>query len=391
MGSSRSGAGTTGACAPYDPGTDREAALVERSIKVFGAGSIGNHLAHAARRLGWSVHLCDVDPAALKRTRNEIYPGRYGQWDDAIVLSTVDDAPRGGFDLIVVGTPPDVHVDVALEAVAESPQAILVEKPVCGPDLGGAQTLADACQRSGVRGFVGYDHVVGRSMAHVGEVLAGGNLGEVLTIDVEFREHWGGMLRAHPWLTGPESSYLGHWRRGGGASGEHSHATNLWQHLARDVGAGEVVAVDATLRYATEGGAEYDDLYLVGLRTEEGLVGRVAQDVVTQPVRKWLRVQGSSGAIEWTASAPQDRIDELPPEGPGTSYSFDKTRPDDFVAELTHIDRVLDSGTPSPIDLERGLDTMLVLSAAHLSQYTRRSVQIDRSKGYRPEALQALT
>ncbi len=32
-------------------------------VKIFGAGSIGNHLANAARVLGWSVDLCDVDGA----------------------------------------------------------------------------------------------------------------------------------------------------------------------------------------------------------------------------------------------------------------------------------------------------------------------------------------
>jgi len=59
-------------------------------VKVFGAGSIGNHLAHACRSLGWAVTLCDVDPQALRRTREEIYPARYGAWDDGIRLAAVD-------------------------------------------------------------------------------------------------------------------------------------------------------------------------------------------------------------------------------------------------------------------------------------------------------------
>ena len=55
-------------------------------VKVLGAGSIGNHLSNAARRLGWSVDLVDPDPAALERTRSKIYPSRYGNWDEAIRL-----------------------------------------------------------------------------------------------------------------------------------------------------------------------------------------------------------------------------------------------------------------------------------------------------------------
>ena len=112
-------------------------------IKVLGAGSIGNHLSHAARSLGWQVTICDVDEAALERTRNEIYPGRYGAWDDAIELYPVKDAPKSVYDLIVIGTPPDAHIDLTIEAITEGPRAVLVEKPVCGPDLARAQEMFD--------------------------------------------------------------------------------------------------------------------------------------------------------------------------------------------------------------------------------------------------------
>src|SRR5687768_6052652 len=98
------------------------------SIKIFGAGSIGNHLAHAARTLGWDVVVCDVDPAALKRMREEIYPGRYGSWDPAIRQFLNAEAPVGGFDLIFVGSPPDSHMALGLQAIAERPKAVLIEK-----------------------------------------------------------------------------------------------------------------------------------------------------------------------------------------------------------------------------------------------------------------------
>jgi phosphoglycerate dehydrogenase-like enzyme len=31
------------------------------NVKILGAGSIGNHLANASRRLGWNVTLCDKE------------------------------------------------------------------------------------------------------------------------------------------------------------------------------------------------------------------------------------------------------------------------------------------------------------------------------------------
>jgi prephenate dehydrogenase len=46
-------------------------------VKIYGAGSIGNHLAYACRSKGWNVLICDVDKEALECTKSEIYPSRY--------------------------------------------------------------------------------------------------------------------------------------------------------------------------------------------------------------------------------------------------------------------------------------------------------------------------
>ena len=359
-------------------------------IKIIGAGSIGNHLSHAARRLGWDVVLCDVDPAALERTRTEIYPSRYGAFDAAINLCLVKDAPRGGFDLICVGTPPDSHVNLAFDAVAEAPRAMLIEKPVCRPDLDRADALFHAARETGITAFVGYDHVVGTAARAAAQVLTDGAIGSLVTLDVEFREHWGGIFAAHPWLDGPHDSYLGYWRRGGGASGEHSHAINLWQHFAHVAGAGRVISVAATLDYVRDGTVDYDRLCLLNLTTEGGLAGRVVQDVVTRPPRKWARLQGDAGFIEWHCGyAPgQDAVIQTAEGEPRTSV-FDKTRPDDFIAELRYVaDHLTAPGDGGDLALARGLDTMLVVAAAHRAAELGRTVQIDYTAGWTADALQ---
>ena len=64
-----------------------------------------------------------------------------------------------------------------------------------------------------------------------------------------------------------------------------------------------------------------------------------------------------------------------------------KTRPDDFIQELKHIEEVLSNKSASAISLERGLETMLVIAAAHLSNSAKKSVRINYSKGFSPFAL----
>jgi predicted dehydrogenase len=359
-------------------------------IKMLGAGSIGNHLSHAARRLGWSVDLIDIDPAALKRARDEIYPGRYGSWDEAIGLFTSDDAPKGGYDLILVGTPPDSHMPLALAALDEEPRAILIEKPVCTPDLESADELLAKAKAKDCPLFVGYDHVVGAAADRFRALIDENMVGEVQTLDVEFREHWGGIFAAHPWLSGPSNSYLGFWRRGGGSAGEHSHAFNLWQHFAHRLGKGRVSRVTATLDYVEGNGVAYDRLCLANLETEGGLVGRVVQDVVTRPLRKWARLQGSEGFIEWVCGYEpgKDAIRYSGNDGEVSTETFSKTRPDDFILELRHIAAATNGHAyESPLTIERGLETMVVVAASHHSAQEGRTVEIGWSKGYSSQAL----
>jgi predicted dehydrogenase len=358
-------------------------------VKIYGAGSIGNHLANASRAMGWEVHICDLDDAALERTRSQIYPSRYGNWDDSIKLFNAKNAPKGGYDMIFIGTPPSSHLSLALECIKEKPKAIQVEKPLCNPDLAGAQDLYNLARESGVRVFVGYNHTVAWATEKVEELLKKKAIGKIETLDVEFREHWGGIFSAHPWLKGPSDSYLGFWRKGGGASGEHSHAINLWQHLAHECGLGRVTEVGATMEYVKADGAEYDKLCLLNLRTESGFTGRVVQDVVTQPPRKWARIQGGDGFIECHINQKPglDAVSYLAGKGETQTFPFPKTRPDDFIQELKHMDKVVQNGLPSPLDLGRGLETMMVVAAAHKAAQEARVVKINHDKGFTLAAL----
>jgi predicted dehydrogenase len=361
------------------------------SIKIIGAGSIGNHLANAARSHGWHVTLTDNDPAALARARDSIYPQRYGQWDNEIVLRDSREALSDPADVVFIGTPPDSHIPLANAVLdAMTPRAILIEKPLCGPDLAGCAALKARVDKAGIFAGIGYNHTLGRNTVLAGDALATGNIGPVATISARTREHWGGIFKAHPWLDGPADSYLGYSRRGGGATGEHSHGINIWQHFAHLVGAGKVVEVTAEMDTVKDGKTEYDRLAYFVLKTEGGLIGDVIQDVVTAPAEKSARIQGRDGFVEWRVnhrpsvdaviSGTGDRSDE--------PILIEKTRADDFKAEIGHLTEILGgrSGT-SPIALERGLDTMMVIAAAFKSSETGRRVTIDWNAGYCPEAL----
>ena len=361
------------------------------SIRIIGAGSIGNHLGNAARSRGWSVTLTDLDPSALARARDDIYPSRYGAWDKEIVLKDSREAFGDPADVVFIGTPPDTHIALALATLdAVKPKLLLIEKPLATPDLEGCAKLAEASARKGVRALVGYNHCLGANTRAAEAILSSGRLGTVATISARVREHWAGIFKAHPWLPGPAASYLGYSARGGGAGGEHSHGINIWQHFAHRVGAGRVSEVSAMLDMVRDGKAEYDRAAFIHLRTNEGLAGDVIQDVVTLPVEKSARIQGADGFLEWRVNYKPDHDAVLSGTsgGPVEETLIRKTRADDFKAEIDHLADLMDGTVAdSPISLERGLDTMMVIAAAFRSDRERRAVRIDWSKGYNPEAI----
>ncbi len=351
------------------------------AVKIIGAGSIGNHLAHGARQLGWSVTMTDVDAGALERTRSDIYPGRYGHWDDAIRLASPEQTLGEAFDVVVIGTPPDSHIPLAVDAIeAASPAVVLIEKPLCPPELGPCKTLQEAAVAAGARVLVGYNHRLTRHTQVASEWLAEHCIGEITTIRAMTREHWGGIFAAHPWLAGPADSYLGFTARGGGALLEHSHAVNIWQYFAAIAGAGRICEVSCMLDEVEREGAAYDRIAQLAVRTGHGLVGTIVQDVVTRPARKWARVEGTEGYLEWQVSVDPDHdlVRCVRHDGDKREEWVNKTRPDDFRGELEHVDRLLrEPELPSPIDLEAGMATMQVLVAALISAREGRVVRVE--------------
>ena len=353
-------------------------------VKIYGAGSIGNHMAHAARKKGWAVDICDVDQEALNRTQKDIYPSRYKKWDNEIGLYTNKNQPRGNYDLVIIGTPPRYHVSLALEVLKESPNAILIEKPLTTPDLDGLDDLNKKSKNSSSKIFVGYNHVVSKAIKNVNELLNNYDLGEIDTVDVEFREHWGGIFKAHHWLSGPADSYLSQWKLGGGACGEHSHAVNLWQHISRLLKKGRVTEVTCNMEYLKDTNFEYDKLCLINLKTEKGLLGRVVQDVITLPTKKWGNIQGKRGSLNFSfeKNAGVDEVNLMNEKQVIDKKSINKTRPDDFIEEMNHIEQYFckNSNLDSPISLDKGIETMLVIAACHKSSKLGKTVNIDYGK-----------
>ncbi len=350
------------------------------TVHIYGAGSIGNHLAHGCRNKGWDVTMADPDAEALRRTREDIYPARYGQWDPAIALTSPAEL-AGTADVVIIGTPPDTHMAIAANVLRQAPpRVLLIEKPLCTPDLAGLAEVTELAANTGARVLTGYNHIRAKNTREAERILSGGALGRPLSITVRWLEHWGGIFGAHPWLSGPAASYLGFSARGGGACGEHSHGINLFQHFARFLGQGGIETVSCLMDDVRDGPAAYDRICQMSVKTESGLVGFIVQDVVTRPAVKTLRIQGETGFLEWYAGydAGHDAVIWAAGSQPAETIMIPRTRPDDFAGEIDEVEAILDGrGTGEAMSLERGADTMRAIAAARRSQDAGRACRLE--------------
>ena len=357
------------------------------NVKILGAGSIGNHLTHACRSFGWNVDVFDIDRKALKRMKNIIYPKRYSRWDNNINLLEVKNAPaRKKYDLSIIGTPPTTHIDLALKELEETrPKVLLIEKPLCDPSLKNCKKLWEISKKSHTKILVGYNHNLTAQSIEAKRLLKTNFLGEVTSISSYIKEHWQGILLAHPWLDNLKNSYLGHWQQGGGATGEHSHGIAAWLMFAEFLNIGKVTEVNATMNIIKTSELHYDQTSFIRLRTEKEISGNVIQDVVTKPPNKHLRIQGSKGFLEWHINIDplNDGLKYGKNNGEIFEKKFTKTRFDDFQYEIKHIENLLkgiDDIKDSPISLQKGLEAMQIIAAAYQSNEKKKTIKIDYLK-----------
>jgi predicted dehydrogenase len=336
--------------------------------------------------MGWEVTVVDKDAEALRRMKEEIYPKRYGAWDEGIKQFTPDQVPVGGFDIVLIGTPPDSHLAIATRILRdEAPKLLQIEKPLCSPTLEGMpEFLEQARLHPETKIIVGFNHTLSEQTEAFDKIIRDGVIGTPLSMDCEFRSSWKNILDAHPWLKGPQDTYLGYWKRGGGAGGEHAHGINMWQHAASTLGAGRIKEVNALIEYITEGAAEYDRSFFANVVTESGLVGRIVQDVITLPKKKFVEIQGTAGSLLWDNDVSKT-LDQVTLHLHGKDAVVEdvtKSRTDEFFREIEHIGKLLSSEVKyedSPVHIQRGLDTMAVLAAAHRSAQEKRTVEVDYS------------
>jgi predicted dehydrogenase len=207
---------------------------------------------------------------------------------------------KGGIEAVAIVTPNHMHVPAAL-AFLKRGIHVICDKPLA-TSLKEARSLRQAAEKAGVVFAVTYNYSGYPMVRHARATVAGGELGEIRVIQVEYPQEWltepierTGQKQAE-WRTDPARSGAG------GAIGDiGTHAFQL-AHFISGLMPSELSAELTTF----VPGRPLDDNVQVMLRYESGARGTLWASQVAPGHENGLRIRiyGERGGLEWAQEHP---------------------------------------------------------------------------------------
>ncbi len=187
-------------------------------IGLVGSGFMGRSHAHALRAAAGVFELpmapslellADVnDDVAAKAAKALGFARSTGDWKALVADPAVD--------LVDITAPNSLHKEIALAAI-EAGKPVYCEKPLA-PNALEAKQMVDAAERKGVKTAVGFNYLKNPMVALAREIVASGEIGEV----VSFRG-----IHAEDYMTDPLAPFT--WRLD--AAGGHGVVADLGSHI----------------------------------------------------------------------------------------------------------------------------------------------------------------
>ena len=328
-------------------------------VGIVGCGSIAEHrhFPEYADNAHVEIIAC-FDP---NRKRADMLARRYGV---AVLESSTDVTRHPEIDAISACSPNDTHEVISTDALLHG-KHVLCEKPMA-TTLEGAQRMVDAARSSGKLLMVAYNQRLTAAHQKAKEILAGGELGRVLTFQTAFGhrgpEHWSEARSKSTWFFDKGRSVFG-------AAGDLGiHKVDLLRYLLDD----EVVEVSCfagVLHKTLDDGCAIavNDNVVALVRTQKGCVGTLAASWTYYGPEDNSTTLFCEKGIMKIYGDPQYEIRISKPGGQQSLYRLESIQTNEAQSKSGVIDAFVDcilNGRPSPISGEDGLKSLQVILAA---------------------------
>ncbi len=334
-------------------------------VLIFGAGSLGNHMAYASRRLNFDVYMTDINPLALKRMKTQIFPKRYKIWDNKIKLVNYKNvfSKKSEFDLIVIGTPPKTHINILKNCNNYLRfKKILIEKPLCVYNEKNLNFVRKLAKKKML--FCGYNHSLSNAYNYFSKIVLK-KFKKVEFIEVKWNEGWQGILKAHFWMKDEFQTYLGNIYEGGGALHEHSHGLNLFQLVMEKFKLQiKSFSEKKIINFKKKGKKKYDNYFQLLLSKKDQIL-KYTTNLLTFPAEKKILIRNRNVRAELVFNY-KDNIDNVSffkNEKLKLMKNFKKTRSSEFENELKHVINIknAESYRRSNINVLNGIKTIMII------------------------------
>lgn len=247
-------------------------------------------------------------------------------------------------ELVYVATPPTLHAAVAIKAL-NAGKHVLVEKPFAA-DAREAREIVAASKAAGRRVFEAFHYRHHRLWQRIIEVVRGGALGNVASIEAGFYAPIAKSADEFRWNPG----------LGGGALMDLGCYALQW---ARVVAGEEGEVVSARMRMVDGVDAETE----ARLRFPSGAEARVSCGMDGEAFRAFLNVEGSRGRLKVVNPLAPQFGHALEIDTGGTVRSETVDGPSTFAAQLEAVVSTLLDGAPFPLSADDPIKSMAAIDA----------------------------
>lgn len=325
-------------------------------LLVVGCGSVGKRHVGNFKSIGADdITAVDTRPDRLKEVQE-----KYGIKG----LSNFDTSMEEKYDAVVICTPPNSHIPIAIKA-AEKGCHIMIEKPMSN-SMEGISKLLDVAKRNNLIILIGYTYRFWPPLIKVEELLNEKAIGNIYSVRIEFSEY---LADWHPWED-YRTFYMAKKELGGGAILDESHAIDFARWLF-----GEIKEVACFNDKLSSLEITSDDMAEILMRFESGVVGSIHLDIFGRAHRRNLEIIGEKGSIYWDFY--QNEVKVYYANGKKwEAYPFNCDRNLMFVEEAKHFLDCIKNNKPPKISGEDGVKTLKCVLAAIESSKTKKVVRI---------------
>lgn len=246
---------------------------------VIGCGSVGRRHIKNLKSLGEEVFASDISEENRKWVEENL---------QIKTFESAEDALREKPNAVLVCTPPNTHISLALLALKKKAH-VFIEKPL-SHELKGVDKLINIANKKGLKLAVGYNLRFNKSLLKVKELFSSGIIGKVLSARILFGQY---LPSWRPWQD-YRKSYTASKSMGGGIILDGSHELDYARWLF-----GEAVELSCTAEKVSSLEVETEDVAEINIKFKSGTLVNVHLDFIRQDYARNCEIVGEKGTIRW--------------------------------------------------------------------------------------------